>query len=119
MVNVSSGTFASNSMSNVQINLGTGAQGSFAIPTYSPGDINNIQTVSLQNISFAHSQSATAGGVRLLMDLGAGTSSDQISVATASALNVPILFDFNNAGYTTGGTYTLLSTAGARSASPT
>ncbi|PTY00598.1 hypothetical protein DB345_00405 [Spartobacteria bacterium LR76] len=112
VVNVSSGTFASNSMSNVQINLGTGAQGSFAIPTYSPGDINNIQNVSLANISFANSQSATAGGVRLLMDLGAGTSSDQISVATASALNVPILFDFNNAGYTTGGTYTLLSTAG-------
>lgn len=111
VVNVSSGTFASNSMSNVQINLGTGAQGSFAIPTYSPGDINNIQNVSLANISFANSQSATAGGVRLLMDLGAGTSSDQISVATASALNVPILFDFNNAGYTTGGTYTLLSTS--------
>ncbi len=112
VVNVSSGTFASGNMSNVQVNLGTGAQGSFAIPTYSPGDINNIQTVSLQNISFAHSQSSTTGGVRLLMDLGAGTSSDQISVATASALNVPILFDFNNAGYTTGGTYTLLSTAG-------
>lgn len=112
VVNVSSGTFASGSMSNVQINLGTGAQGSFAIPTYSPGDINNIENVSLANISFANSQSATAGGVRLLMDLGAGTTSDTISVATASALNVPILFDFNNAGYTTGGTYTLLSTAG-------
>ena len=111
VVNVSSGTFASNSMSNVQINLGTGAQGSFAIPTYSPGDINNIQNVSIQNISFANSQSSTAGGVRLLMDLGAGTSSDQISVTTASALNVPILFDFNNAGYTTGGIYTLLSTS--------
>ena len=111
VVNVSSGTFASGSMSNVQVNLGTGAQGSFAIPTYSPGDINNIQNVSLQNMSFANSQSSASSGVRLLMDLGAGTSSDQISVATASALNVPILFDFNNAGYTTGGTYTLMSTA--------
>ncbi len=110
LVSINSGTFASGDMANVQVSLGTGGQGSFSMPTYSPGDINHVQTVNLLGLSFADALQS-GGAVGLIMDLGAGGTSDRINVTNPSALNVAIQFYFNDAGFDTDGAYTLLNTS--------
>lgn len=105
VVTIASGTLASGNLPGATLNVGSGAPPtSGTTPTFSPGDVNNIQTVSVENLSL------NPGG-QLLMDLSNSTS-DQIQTTNAFAISNPLVFQFNNDGYTTpGGTYVLLQTA--------
>jgi len=102
-VNINNGTLATGSLSNVGIVVGNGV----GTAIYSPGDINNIQTVTLATFTTG------AGGV-VAMDLGASFTSDRISTANPANLSGTSAFFFNNDGATGAatGTYTLF-TAGA------
>lgn len=98
LVNISCGTFASGNMSATQINVGTGSGN----PLYSPGNVNNIETVTLGNL-------ITSGNATLLMDLGAGGVSDKILTTNAPSLAAGISFFFNNSGFSGSGNYTLIT----------
>jgi len=101
-VNISSGTFASGNMSSTLVNLGPAAGSGTGTPTYSPGNVNNIETVNLSNL-------ITSGNATLLMDLGAAGASDLVTTVNAPSLGTGISFFFNNSGFSGSGNYTLLT----------
>jgi|GEM_PF-1820373 len=102
-VNINNGTLATGSLSNVGMVVGNGV----GTAIYSPGDLNNIQTVTLATFTTG------AGGI-LAMDLGAGFTSDRIATANPANLSGTSAFFFNGDGATgtATGSYTLF-TAGA------
>jgi autotransporter-associated beta strand protein len=101
-VNISSGTFASGNMSSTQVNLGPSAGSGSGTPTYSPGNVNNIETVTLGNL-------ITSGNATLLMDLGAADASDKIVTNGAPNLGTGIAFFFNDSGFSGSGNFTLVT----------
>jgi len=100
-VNINSGTFASGNMTGAQVNLGPLAGPGTGTPTYSPGNIDHIQTVQLKNL-------IASGNVTLLMDLGA-TTSDKIETTNAPSLGAGFAFFFNNSEFSGSGNFTLLT----------
>ncbi|MEI6492586.1 MAG: autotransporter-associated beta strand repeat-containing protein, partial [Verrucomicrobiota bacterium] len=103
LVNISSGTFASGNMSTTQVNVGPFAGPGTGTPTFSPGNVNNIETVHLGAFG-------TTGNATLLMDLGAAGVSDQIITnSSPPTLGTGISFFFNDSGFSGSGNYTLLT----------
>jgi len=103
IVNISSGTFASGNMSTTQVNVGPLAGPGSGTPTYSPGNVNNIETVHLGAFG-------ATGNATLLMDLGAAGVSDQIVTSSSPpTLGTGISFFFNDSGFSGSGNYTLLT----------
>ncbi|OJV15698.1 MAG: hypothetical protein BGO12_15805 [Verrucomicrobia bacterium 61-8] len=67
---------------------------------FSPGDVGHATSITVQGLNL--------NGGRLLFDLGASGTSDQIISSNPVTLTSPSSFFFNNAGFTPG-TYTLIS----------
>jgi autotransporter-associated beta strand protein len=110
---INSGTFVANDLTGKTLVIGQATAGpitSGSAPTFSPGGLNAITTVDVDNLTVQYN-------AVLAMDLSGTSTSDKISASTAPNISIvpSFSFYFNNDTTgssgpvsTTGGTYTLI-----------